>query len=342
MPLLRRHRVPADQVDLARSRVTALSSRRGWVPRVPQGTLSALTAPDLAETGATAAVDTIDAPGPADATTGVEAVTVRRLGRHANPVDPIGEFVPAGAGAGDTQDEITRGVVGSAITNRLPLPVRAVIEGLPPSVRQGRTGLQPAHAAVVVLVVLLGLAVTALSTGLGRPRVQAIEPAPASTILATGTPAPARDGATGTSAETTSEKLVIHVAGKVARPGIVQLPAGSRVIDAIEAAGGAEAGVDLTPLNLARVLTDGEQVAVGIDPPPQAVTGEGDAGPAAVSLNSASAEQLATLPGIGPALAARIVQWREQNGRFTAVDELLEVSGIGPARYDAIAGLVTL
>jgi competence protein ComEA len=114
------------------------------------------------------------------------------------------------------------------------------------------------------------------------------------------------------------------------------------VIDAIGAAGGAEAGVDLTPLNLARVLTDGEQVVVGIEPPPQAAPEPGTAGSGAVSLNSASADQFATLPGIGPTLAARIVQWREQNGRFTAIEELLEVSGIGPAKYDAIAGLVTL
>jgi competence protein ComEA len=136
--------------------------------------------------------------------------------------------------------------------------------------------------------------------------------------------------------------LVVHVAGKVANPGIVQLPPGSRVIDAIEAVGGAEKGVDLSPLNLAQVLSDGEQVVVGIDLPPQPATGQQAAGPTLVSLNSASPEQLATLPGIGPTLAARIVQWREQNGRFTAVDELLEVAGIGPAKYEAIAELVTL
>jgi competence protein ComEA len=114
------------------------------------------------------------------------------------------------------------------------------------------------------------------------------------------------------------------------------------MIDAIEAVGGAEDDVDLTALNLARVLADGEQVVVGIDLPPQPVTGPQGSGPALVSLNSASPEQLATLPGIGPTLAARIVQWREQNGRFTAVDELLEVAGIGPAKYEAIAELVTL
>ena len=90
------------------------------------------------------------------------------------------------------------------------------------------------------------------------------------------------------------------------------------------------------------LMPDGELVVAGSDPPPQPATGHQGSGPALVSLNSASPEQLATLPGIGPTLATRIVQWREQNGRFTAVDELLAVAGIGPAKYEAIAELVTL
>jgi competence protein ComEA len=314
--------------------------------------MSALVAPDLAETGAT--VGTEEAADPVVAATAVEPISGQRPGRHAKPADHAIQTVPPRSDAEDMREisgwpdasgegfpaATTPGLPGSAITDRLPLPVRAVVEGLPTSVRQGRAGLQPAHAAVVVLVVLLGLAVTALLTGLGRPRVQAIDPGPASTILATGTPATAPNGAAA--AVEAGSELVVHVAGKVAKPGIVRLPAGSRVIDAIQAAGGADEGVDLTPLNLARVLADGEQVAVGIDPPPQAATSQGSAGPAAVSLNSANADQLATLPGIGPTLAGRIVQWREQNGRFTAVDELLEVTGIGPAKYEAIAELVTL
>lgn len=312
---------------------------------MPQATLSALAAPDLAETEAGAA-DTIDAPR--YAATGPEGVTTRP-GRHAKP-----EFVLPVAGMGNAQKsiglvetlseggeaEVTRGVAGSAITDRLPLPVRAVVEGLPPGIRTGRAGLQPAPAAVVVLVVLLALAVTALVTGLGRPRVQPIEPVPDSTILSTGTPAPASDDSAP--GGETGSALVVHVAGKVANPGIVQLPPGSRVIDAIDAVGGAEDGVDLTALNLARVLSDGEQVLVGVDGAPQPAAGQNASGPAPVSLNGADTEQLATLPGIGPTLAARIVQWREQNGRFTAVDELLEVTGIGPAKYEEIAELVTL
>ena len=311
----------------------------------PSSAWSALAAPDLAETGLTATGDA--APDRPDDPRGRT-----RSGRHARPadldLDPPAALVADVQGSSHWPDafdggagaEPTRNAVAAAIAERLPLPVRAVVEGLPPDVRNGRAGLQPAHAAVVVLVVLLGLAVTALVTGLGRPRVQAIEPVPGATILATGTPATAQDGP-APGAES-GAVLVVHVAGKVAHPGIVQLPPGSRMIDAIEAVGGAEDDVDLTALNLARVLSDGEQVVVGIDPPPRPATGHQGSGPALVSLNSASPEQLATLPGIGPTLATRIVQWREQNGRFTAVDELLEVAGIGPAKYEAIAELVTL
>ena len=349
--LSRRRHVPADQAEVARSRISALSARRGWVPRVPSAASYVLTAPDLAETGSPSTAGGADPRG-------ADAVRLRSPGRHAKPPDhPIQSTLPRAdpwdtgeptdsdpPGDDGSADDATRRLSGSAVTDRLPLPVRAVVEGLPPSVRHGRAGLQPAHAAVVVLVVLLGVAVTALLMGLGRPRVQAVDAGPVSTILATGTPAvPTGDDGALEAGATAGAELIVHVAGKVAKPGIVRLPAGSRVIDAIEVAGGAEKGVDLTALNLARILTEGEQVVVGVDPPPpEAGVVQPPASPAVVNLNSATAEQLATLPGIGPTLAARIVQWREQNGRFTAVDELLEVTGIGPAKYEAIAELVTL
>jgi competence protein ComEA len=117
------------------------------------------------------------------------------------------------------------------------------------------------------------------------------------------------------------------------------------VVDAIRAAGGARPNVSLTALNLARLLVDGEQIVVGVEvpvmtgrPASQGVTGPTDSPMtiAPVSLNTATAEQLDTLPGIGPVTAQAILQWRADNGAFTTVDELLEVSGIGDATLDDI------
>lgn len=135
-----------------------------------------------------------------------------------------------------------------------------------------------------------------------------------------------------------STPLVVDVAGKVRQPGIVELPPGSRVVDAIAAAGGARPRVSLTALNLARVLVDGEQIVVGMDVPilgtlpPTGPAGGSPTGQITpVALNTATAEQLDTLPGIGPVTAQAILQWRADNGPFIAVDDLLAVSGIGDA-----------
>jgi len=143
--------------------------------------------------------------------------------------------------------------------------------------------------------------------------------------------------------------VLVDVAGRVRHPGVVQLPVGSRVIDALRKAGGARPRVDLTTLNLARVLTDGEQILVGH---PETATG-GLAGAAAaaappasagsmVNLNSATEEELETLPGVGPVTAQKILDWRRAHGRFSAVDELLEVSGIGDKTLARLAPYLTL
>lgn len=136
-------------------------------------------------------------------------------------------------------------------------------------------------------------------------------------------------------------EVVVAVAGTVARPGVVRLPAGSRVVDAVEAAGGLLPGTDAGLLNLARVLADGEQVLVGVEPPPGAVVPGTAGAPAApvtdaqgrIDLNRATVADLDELPGVGPVLAERIVAHREQTGRFTSVDQLREVDGIGEGRF---------
>ncbi|MFD7729947.1 helix-hairpin-helix domain-containing protein [Kitasatospora phosalacinea] len=141
----------------------------------------------------------------------------------------------------------------------------------------------------------------------------------------------------------TSPPLVIDIAGKVQNPGLRTLPAGSRVADALAAAGGPLPGADTSLLNLARPLTDGEQILVGTDPLPGGAAQAGPAGPAGpVSLNHAGAEQLDSLPGVGPALAQRILQYRLTHGPFQSLDQLRHVPGIGPRKYEDLKSLLTL
>ncbi|MYR64384.1 DNA-binding protein, partial [Streptomyces sp. SID625] len=133
-------------------------------------------------------------------------------------------------------------------------------------------------------------------------------------------------------------------------PGVHRLPAGSRVTDALRAAGGARPGTDLDGLNQARFLVDGEQLVVGGPPPatgPGTAAGAGTAPGAAgapagpVSLNTATADQLETLPGVGPVLAQHIVDYRSRHGGFRSVQELRQVTGIGDRRFADLRGLVT-
>ncbi|KRE30738.1 ComEA family DNA-binding protein [Agromyces sp. Soil535] len=142
--------------------------------------------------------------------------------------------------------------------------------------------------------------------------------------------------------------LLVHVLGAVARPGLVELASGARVVDAVAAAGGFTPEADPAGVNLARPVVDGEQLvvlAIGQVPPPDASSGAGAAGsgPTAdgvVHLNTADLAALDTLPRIGPALAQRIIDWREANGPFTSVDQLLDVAGIGDAVFLGLADKV--
>ena len=143
--------------------------------------------------------------------------------------------------------------------------------------------------------------------------------------------------------------MVVDVVGKVRHPGVYRLRGGARVGDALRAAGGPLPAVDLSSLNRARKLSDGEQIAVGVTGAPAAGpsmpagAAPGSAsGSAPVDLNTASLEQLDGLPGVGPVLAQRIVDWRTAHGQFASVDQLREVSGIGPSKFDDIRGLVTV
>jgi len=152
----------------------------------------------------------------------------------------------------------------------------------------------------------------------------------------------------GAAGEADASSVVVHVVGEVHAPGLVALPGGARVADALTAAGGATSAADLAAVNLARHLVDGEQVLVPlpgqvvpatVDAAQGGVSGPGPAG-ALVDVNTADSAALDALPGIGPVLAERIVTWRQENGRFTSVDELGEVSGIGPTLLGRLRALV--
>jgi competence protein ComEA len=218
-----------------------------------------------------------------------------------------------------------------------------------------------AYAVAVVLVVLIGG--RALRAGDGA---QAL-PAPDAGAFSATAPGPAgaatrpggTTGAGGVEVTSGSERVVVHVAGAVRHPGVYALAGGARVQDALRKAGGGRSGADLDALNLAAKATDGQQILVarrvrasaaasGVTA--TAATGTGAAtaagapGPAgaaaAVNVNTADATQLEALDGVGPAIAAKIIAWRTQNGPFRSADDLAQVAGIGPKKLEAMRAQV--
>jgi competence protein ComEA len=197
-----------------------------------------------------------------------------------------------------------------------------------------------AYGAFALVVVLLGMRV------MQRERPAGGTIAAASTV-ARGA-APGAGGATVRIGGARASAVVVHVAGAVDDPGVYRLPAGSRVEDAVRRAGGARAGGDVNAINLAAKVVDGQQVVVpsrarrgGSATATVASAGDGIAAAGApVSLNSATAEQLDTLDGVGPATARKIIQWRAQHGGFRSVADLGQVPGIGPKKLAALRGQV--
>lgn len=180
------------------------------------------------------------------------------------------------------------------------------------------------RAGAVVLLVLVALGCAVLVAALG-------DRGPA-TVLDRSEPQPAADF--------TAATIVVHVLGAVAYPGVYELPANARAIDAIAAAGGFAEQADRGQLNLARFVADGEQLRVPLigETPPDAPGTTGGK----VNLNTADAAALETLPRVGPALAARIIAWREANGSFTAIEDLMAVTGIGEKTFAGLRDLVTV
>jgi competence protein ComEA len=288
------------------------------------------------------------------------------------PRVPLTVVPPVEVGAFDEapSPEVPPAVPGPAVAPALPVPGRhaarrppAWVPALVPEPLRGRVGLGSAQLTAVAVLVAVGLAVTcwwvvrgdpeapvpvALEQPAGAPPGVPIAPLDDGTAAVPDPPAvaapPGADPASG------AGPVTVDVAGRVRRPGIVVLDAGARVVDALESAGGARPGVDLTPINLARLLVDGEQIVVGVDAPvglPGGAAGAPPAGatttaPALVDLNLADQALLETLPQVGPVTAAAIIAWRTEHGGFTAVTELLEVDGIGDATLAELTPHVTV
>ncbi|MFE3940787.1 helix-hairpin-helix domain-containing protein [Streptomyces sp. NPDC059118] len=222
---------------------------------------------------------------------------------------------------------------------------------------QLRCGLEPKTLAALAVVLVAAGVFAAMHFWSGRPHsVRAPDPVGEAAHARTSTTTPSPDGAEAPEpspgpppATGPGGHIVVDVSGKVRRPGIRQLPSGARVADALRAAGGVREGADLTGLNRARVLMDGEQIVVGAPPGPPAAGGAGSVAPGSggggspagpVSLNTATVEQLETLPGVGPVLAQHIADYRAQHGGFRSIDELREVNGIGDRRFADLQPLV--
>ncbi|MFH0175765.1 helix-hairpin-helix domain-containing protein [Streptomyces cacaoi] len=237
--------------------------------------------------------------------------------------------------------------VGLALRERMPVWLLA------------RCGLERRSvlALSVLLVVAAAFAVQHFWVGRAQPVrapevVRAAAPYEAGELNSAAGTAPSA-GPPG-AGSTAGAEIVVDVSGKVRKPGIHRLPAGSRVVDALGAAGGVRPGTDTDGLNRARFLVDGEQVVVGAPVPQAGAAGTGagssSAGstgagtgagpPVPVSLNTATVDQFDTLPGVGPVLAQHIIDYRAQHGGFRSVDELREVNGIGERRFADLRNLV--
>ncbi|MFI8641350.1 helix-hairpin-helix domain-containing protein [Streptomyces chartreusis] len=278
----------------------------------------------------------------------------------------VGVDVGGRAGAGDAGLDAVAGAGSGEWRARAGLALRERM----PVWLQARCGLERRNvvALTVVLVLAAGFAVqhfwagraqsvrapevvrAAAPYGGGEPGgEQGGEPGSAASGTGASTAGASAAGAPG-SVGTSAPEIVVDIGGKVREPGIHRLPAGSRVADALRAAGGVRPGTNTDTLNRARFLMDGEQVIVGAPAAPASEggtnTGVGGAAapgaaPAApVPLNTATVDQLDTLPGVGPVLAQHIIDYRTQHGGFRSVDELREVNGIGDRRFADLRNLV--
>jgi competence protein ComEA len=241
-------------------------------------------------------------------------------------------------GPGPMEVEETAGFPEESVTANAPQAGEQLAEPLVDELPRPRFGRM--HVKVICALLAVGL----ITAGWLLLRARPVAVASAGEVVTVAPPVQTSVSATP-SATKSATKIVVHVLGAVRRPGLVKLPENARVQDAIDASGGLTRRANPGELNLAQVLNDGQQVVIGTtqDPAgevreqPGSSTGSGSAASGALDLNRASQTQLEELPGIGPVIAQAILTWREQHGRFTRVEELQEVDGIGPKTYAQIA-----
>jgi competence protein ComEA len=278
----------------------------------------------------------------------------RRLG--ADPDTPDTQ-APAGSDSSDLPPEAADEDQNSLLPRWLP----------DASQRAGllaRMRADPGRAGAIALAVVAALAVLITVFTLMRDRPAPVMSAKLPPVERAASASPRSSAAPGVGQPASADRpVVVSVVGLVHTPGLVTLAPGARIADAVQAAGGAVEGADTIGLNMARPVGDGEQIVVGIAPvsgqptvlgssvgsgsasasPPSSGSAPGSTKPKGgevVDLNAATVEQLDALPGVGPVTAAAIVAWRQAHGRFTSVDQLADVDGIGPTRLDKLRPLV--
>ncbi|MER5807995.1 ComEA family DNA-binding protein [Streptomyces sp. NPDC002033] len=264
----------------------------------------------------------------------------RPVERAARGPEPGGGAVEAGAGASAGAfggAGVREGVGGVAAGAGVPGGWRLGVRERLPVWLQARCGVEPRTVAAVAVVLAAAVGFAAQQYWSGRPQA-VTAPAVVAPVSAAASAVPVGPGSA-----TAGTRIVVDVGGKVREPGVRRLPGGSRVQDALTAAGGVRPGTDTTGLNLARVLVDGEQVLVGATAQPApggGGPGGGPPGPGPLSLATATVEQLDGLPGVGPVLARHIVDFRTARGGFRGVEDLRQVDGIGERRFADLRGLV--
>ncbi|MEC5179372.1 competence protein ComEA [Arthrobacter sp. CG_A4] len=282
-------------------------------------------------------------------TPGPESAATCGTARHRRSAT-LGAGVDAGRTGGLLELKVTGGPE-SAESGRWPAAARL----------RHRTGLRAALLLGAVALVVGGWFWWQVATG--APEVVPLSEVSAAGVQPAGPDADALTSPAGAATEATAKSIFVHVAGAVAKPGVLEMPQGSRLHEAIAAAGGSTASADPGRLNLAAVLEDGQRILVpeqsepGADEPLPDAAGAGEPGTGStrtgksgaggtgsgggkVNLNTAGVEELGTLPRVGPVLAQRIVDWRREHGRFQTVEELDAVDGVGPKLMAALLPLV--